>query len=138
MVTLRTISAICLSLLVLVGSAVIRFDAHFCQGAFQHISIIKKASSCHEQAQSCHSVQSCCGDEQEQSDCCHNETSWDQLDADWPPVVDVTSLQDVSVAVADFQFGPFTKEDIKSEMSRRYRPPPLIVDVLVMHQVFIC
>lgn len=131
--------ALSLSLLVILGSSGFVLSAHFCGGSIQHVSFFGEAASCHQQT-TCHqSAKSCCAkDQEEKSDCCHNEEILADADIEYHTSAIHYDLQDQVLTTKPLfellQVTPVPAELIIDIVD----PPPKRIRLHVVHQVFRC
>ncbi len=138
---------ITLAFLVFVSSAGFTLNSHFCQNTLQSAAIFFTPENCHERAAHCatNAVKSCCSkdkntcSESEDKDCCQDKSQFVKADIDFTPF-----------AVDEFQLDLFTFlpspisihfETILTDKLIRfnnYIPPPLIRNIPLLFQSFLC
>jgi len=113
-------------------------DIHYCKGELKSLSIFGKAKSCHQQK----ATPTCphhakMQQQQEDSNCCDNESTFVQADIDKiPSSIEFTDLQQFVVAFVQIFFlrNSFEQEDIAFE---HYKPPLITRDIPILVQSFL-
>ena len=113
-------------------------DVHYCKGEIKSLSIFGKAKSCHEQK----AVHTCpfhakMQQQQEDSNCCDNETMIVQADIDQVfSSIELADLQQFVVVFVQVFFLEhcFEREDITFE---HYKPPLIAQDIPILVQSFL-
>jgi hypothetical protein len=122
---LKKLSHIILSLLLLISTAGVVVSKHYCNGSFVSASVF-------------HEAKSCCGD----SDCCHNEDSFYQVDDDFSIVgiSEIPFLAELDILgnelAIDILF-TFIEEKNQNFNSCKSPPPLTVSEILSLEQVYL-
>ena len=138
---------ITLAFLIFVSSAGFTLNSHFCQNTLQSVAIFFTPENCHERAMHCamNAAKSCCSkkknscSESEDKDCCEDKSQFVKADIDFTPFVADEFQIDLLVllpATISIHFETiFTEKLIRF---KNYIPPPLIKNLPVLFQSFLC
>ena len=138
---------ITLAFLIFVSSAGFTLNSHFCQDTLQSVAIFLTPENCHERAAHCamNAAKSCCSkkkntcSESEDKDCCEDKSEFVKADIDFTPFavsdfqMDLPALLSSPISI-HFE-AIFTDKLIRFT---NYIPPPLIRNLPVLFQSFLC
>ncbi|MEM8526712.1 MAG: hypothetical protein AAGG68_18880, partial [Bacteroidota bacterium] len=131
------ITAVLLAFLMLVTSLSLALDIHYCKGKIKSLSIFGKAKSCHEQK----AIHTCPFhakmQQQEDSNCCDNETTFVQADIDKVvSSVELADLQQLAIAFVQV-FCPEVSPERQIIIFEHYKPPLIAQDISLLVQSFL-
>lgn len=131
---------IILVITVLLSSAGILVNKHFCEKELKSISFFTKAKNCHESNKTCPRHKTTAPEEEEKN-CCENEVEYYKIDQD-------QDIQTLSFELLNPNFlqafiavfiQPFTAfAENESHQFLTYRPPIVSKDIVVAFQRFLC
>ena len=141
------ISAILLTILMLVSSISISIDVHYCQNELKSISLFGKAKSCHDSKvkQTCHHSTKTSSNKKvglnkvQKDNCCHNDRiTFEKSDIKAPSSefihLNTFHLKFIASFIVSF-FETHTNNIVQNKY-REYKPPLFQSDILVSYQVF--
>ncbi|GIV33746.1 MAG: hypothetical protein KatS3mg031_1281 [Chitinophagales bacterium] len=130
-----------LAVLILLLSAGVSIDLHYCKNELRKISLFSSAGSCHDNFKSCCASrqQKTCHREDHDDNCCKNETRFVKYDQQYT----VEQVAQVGVKLPVAACGSLALFDIRdiSENSTEYlnyKPPLIPEDIPVLLQTFLC
>lgn len=133
------ITAIFLTVLMLISSIGVSVDVHYCQDQIKSIAFFGKAKSCHDNKvkQTCHHSKN--SNSSEKDDCCHNDKhTFENLDLDAPnpEFSNLTNFQLNFISSFFVSLSERYNNKIVQNNYREYKPPLLQNNILVFQQVF--
>lgn len=136
----KSIFVYTVSILIMVSSAGMMLDKHYCMGELKFSSLYTKAPSCHAMT-SCHAdgEKSCCEKDSEDDGCCDHESDFAQLDLEYTSL-DKATQDEIQLKPAS-SAGQSLAKTLKSDVSvptNYSHPPPIIFNRQVRFQVFRC
>jgi hypothetical protein len=137
-----------MALLMLISSAGVAMDFHFCQGDLQNISFFKKAKSCHEVTKKTHCekmAKKACHDETEENldhpkNCCDSKALVIQFDSDFavPSLIDFDFDRSyLALDIQHFNIEELEIECYQAKDYKNYKPPSRDIDHIVSFQSFL-
>lgn len=122
---LRRFSHIILSVILLTATMGMAVSKHFCSGTFVSLKLFGESKSC-------------CGD----SDCCHNENHFYQVQDDFSGVQiqDIPQSAEIDVLenkLFSLELVPEIKNNFNNSLFVDSPPPPKIQEVLSLHQTYL-
>lgn len=137
------ITAIFLTVLILISSIGGSVDVHYCQGQIKSIAFFGKAKSCHDNEikQTCHHSKKSdkSNNSNKKENCCHNDKHTiekSNLDAPNPEFSNLDNFQLKFVATYFVSLSERYHNKIVLNNYREYKPPLVESDILVFYQVF--
>lgn len=131
-----------LAILVLLGSAGVTVNRHFCMGELKSVAIFGEAEKCHKEQTKAHCPFHPAPQEEtegKKKGCCDDESELVQIDDQEQLTPDVSPV--LTAWVADFppllfNYLPPHPRPRKNTNFENYRPPPLLTDACREFQVF--
>ena len=150
------LTALFLAALMFITSVGFSMDVHYCQDEMRNVSLLGKASSCHEisddhfcqsETKSCHKPTEQASDAdvshvcESEGSCCHNKSIViDQLDQVSLIVMDFSPEENLNHYPSFCQIFPpvfITEADFVRTKYINYKPPPIGLDRQVLFQSFL-
>lgn len=134
---------IILSLLLFFSSAGVVVNQHFCQGELKTVGLYVKAKSCdHSTVATCTSKKNCCEKSKsiEEDNCCHDEAVFIQMDEDLKQTFytfQTTTIDFVAVLPVVLKKA-LPSISLKEISYINYHPPPMVRDIYILIQSFLC
>ncbi len=132
----QAIAPLFLSFLMLVGSVGVTVNRHFCRGELKSVAVFAEVEACHQEA----TEPVCPLHAAAKKGCCNDEHEFVKSDID-KQLVDATDLP-TPPAFTPLLLKPLTPPPAQhlrprpTETYLHYRPPPLLIDVPRLYQVF--
>jgi len=134
---------ITLAFLIFVSSAGFTLNSHFCQNTLQSVAIFLTPQNCHERAAHCamNVTKNCCSKKKNScsKDCCEDKSQFIKADIDFAPFV----VSDFQIDLPSLFPSPISihfETILRHKLIRfkNYIPPPLIRNIPVLFQSFLC
>jgi len=138
---------ITLAFLIFVSSTGFTLNSHFCQNTLQSVAIFLIPENCHERAAHCamNAAKSCCSknkntcSDSEDKDCCEDKSEFIKADIDFI-VFTIDDFQIDFVALLPHSISIHSETILTDRLIRfnTYIPPPLIRNLPLLFQSFLC
>ena len=134
---------ITLAFLIFVSSTGFTLNSHFCQNTLQSVAIFLSPQNCHERAAHCamSTSKSCCSKTKNacSKDCCEDKSQFIKADIDFTPF----AADDFQIDLPDLLPSPLSihfETTLIDKLIRfnNYIPPPLIRNLPLLFQSFLC